>query len=81
MDGGITEGRTMSSKTEQAIEAGRKITLSMIESDLISGNCDALYFATEKQIVRLIDTGRIDEDFYSRWDQYQEDMRCMMSEI
>ena len=56
-----------------------RITLADIESDLNTGNWDALYFVTEKQIDRLIETGRIDEDFSSRHQDYAEEMRCLIA--
>jgi len=58
-------------RCESAIDAGRNITLSDIRTDLNSGNWDALYFASEAQI---------DEDFGSRYQDYQEELRCMLGE-
>lgn len=71
----------MTNRTETAIENGHKITEAMIAEDLNSGNWEALYFATEDQINSLIDSGKIDEDFYSRHQDYREEMRCMMAEL
>jgi len=42
---------------------------------------DYLYFAAEQQIVKLIDQGELNEDDYARWDNAQEEMRCMMAEF
>jgi hypothetical protein len=68
------------SKTEQRISEGKKATLETIEADLNSGDWDALYYATEEQIKSLIDSGRISEDFFSRHQDYQEEMRVMMNQ-
>ena len=67
--------------TEDRINAGLKPTLKSIHADINAGNWDALYFATENQINTLIDKRGLDEDFYSRWDAYQEDMRVMQAEF
>ena len=69
------------SKTEQRINEGKKVTLEVIETDLNSGNWDALYYATEEQISKLIDSGRICEDFFSRHQDYQEEMRQLMNQV
>ena len=66
--------------TEQRISEGQKATLQSIATDLNNGDWDALYYATEEQIKSLIDSGRISEDFYSRYDDYQEEMRVMMNQ-
>ncbi len=71
----------MTNLVETKIEQRKRITLVDIETDLNSGNWDALYFAKEKQIDSLIRQGRISEDFMARHDNYQEDMRCMLAEI
>jgi len=70
----------MTNLVEQLIEQQKPITLVAIATDLNSGNWEALYFATEKQIDKLIDTNRIDEDFGSRHQDYQEEMRCLRAE-
>lgn len=69
------------SLTDAKIEAGKKITLDDIKTDLNNGLWDALYYATEEQISTLIGRGDIDEDFFSRHQNYQEEMRVMMAEI
>lgn len=69
------------SLTDAKIEAGKKITLDDIKTDLNNGQWDALYYATEEQISTLIDRGDIEEDFFSRHQNYQEEMRVMMAEI
>lgn len=71
----------MTNHVETAIDNGHAIQLGDIEADLNSGNWDALYFATESQISKLIEAGRIDEDFASRHQEYREEMRCMMEEL
>jgi hypothetical protein len=68
------------SKVEQLVENSKPVTLDAIESDLNNNCWDALYFATEEQISSLIDSGKIDEDFYSRHQDYQEEMRCLRAE-
>lgn len=69
------------SLTDAKVEAGKKITLDDIKTDLNNGQWDALYYATEEQISTLIDRGDICEDFFSRHQDYQEEMRVMMAEI
>jgi len=71
----------MTNFVEQAIESGKKVTLSAIESDLNTSNWNALYFATDCQINKLIESGKIDEDFFCRYQDYQEEMRVMMNEF
>jgi hypothetical protein len=65
-------------RTEDKINAGKKINLSDIADDLNAGHWDALYYATELQINKLIDANRIDEDFAARHWDYAEEMHCMM---
>jgi hypothetical protein len=62
--------------TEARIEDGKKATLKSIETDLKNDCWSALYYATEAQIQTLIDQERICEDFASRHQDYQEEMRC-----
>lgn len=58
------------------------MNLKQIKQQLNSNDWgDALYLATEEQIVKLIDRGEIDEDFHSRHQDAQEELRCMMSEF
>ncbi len=67
--------------TTERIEAGLKPTLMSIEYDLNeSDDWECLYFASEEQIDKLINQGRIDEDFGSRHQNYQEELRCMLNE-
>ena len=68
------------SMTETQIDNGQPVTLDAIAADLNGGEWDALYYATEEQIVALIDAGRISEDFFSRHQDYQEEMRVMMNQ-
>lgn len=63
------------------IEQGQSFTLDDIANDLNSGNDEPLYFADEAQIDTLIRQGRIDEDFSSRYQDFQEEMRCMQAEF
>ena len=56
------------------------LTLNKIVHDLtVAHNWECLYLASEEQICKLIDQGKIDEDFFSRHQDYQEEMRCMMN--
>jgi len=56
-----------------------KVRLTDIEVDLKAGEHDALYYATEKQINMLIGHGHISEDFCGLYQDYQEEMRCMLN--
>ena len=66
--------------TEERIEKGQSVTLESIEADIKNDCWNALYYATEEQISKLIDQGRISEDFFSRHQDYQEEMRCLHAE-
>ena len=58
-------------------------TLKEIANDINQNGPDAeaLYLATEQQIAKLIDSGKISEDAFS-WSQTRlEEMRCMMAEF
>jgi hypothetical protein len=70
----------MSNIVETKIENNQKITLTDIAADLNSGNWDALYFASEEQIDKLILLGKIDEDFSSRHFDYQEEMSFLRAD-
>ena len=67
--------------TETQIDNGQPVTLDAIAADLNGGEWDARYYATEEQIVALIDAGRICEDFFSRHQDHQEEMRVMMNQV
>jgi len=67
--------------TETQISNGQRVTLNAIETDLNAGKWDALYFAKEEQILALINANRICEDFLSRHQDYQEEMRVMMGQL
>ena len=67
--------------TDKRISEGKKATLDSIATDLTNGDWDALYYATEEQISKLIDSGRICEDFLSRHQDYQEEMRVLMNQV
>lgn len=67
--------------TEQRLSEGKKATLESIATDLNNGDWDALYYATEQQVISLIDSGRISEDFFSHHQNYQEEMRVMMNQV
>lgn len=69
----------MKNHTEDLIESGKKATLTSILEDIKADNWNCLYFATEAQICKLIDQGSIDEDFHSRHQNHQEEMRVMVS--
>ena len=68
------------SMTETLVENTKPITLDAIAVSK-RWRWDALYYATEEQIVALIDAGRICEDFFSRHQDYQEEMRVMMNQV
>jgi len=61
-------------KTEQKIWHGKTPTLSDVADDLNAGHYDALYWATYKQMEKLVDQKRIDEDLLWRHDDYQTEM-------
>jgi hypothetical protein len=67
--------------TIKLIEQGKKATLESIELDVKSGDLECLYFASEKQINALVSKGKIDNDYYSIHQDYQEEMRCMTAEF
>ncbi len=67
--------------TEKRIEEGKSVTLESIETDLNNDCWNALYYATYEQISTLIQQNRISEDFSSRHDNYQEEMRCLKAEF
>ncbi len=67
--------------TTNKIDGGKNPTLLDIETDLINGEWEALYFATEQQIHSLIEQGRIDDGFYSHHQDYQEELRMMCASI
>ncbi len=69
------------SKVNQQVENRQRVTLAAIESDLNNDSWDALYFATEEQISTLIRQGKISEDFSSRHQDYQEEMRVLKAEF
>ena len=66
---------------QQQIEESVKVSTSAVLEALNEGEWDVLYFAKEEMITELIDEGRIDEDFGTRYQVYQEEMRSMMSEF
>tara|TARA_Y100001936_G_C16054295_1_gene659910 strand:+ start:1688 stop:1927 length:240 start_codon:yes stop_codon:yes gene_type:complete len=65
------------SLVSQQVENGQKVTLEAIETDLNNDQWDALYFASEEQISKLISEGRICEDFSFRYENYQEELRVI----
>jgi HEPN domain-containing protein len=69
------------SKVEKLVENKKKVTEAAIEFDLNNDHWDALYFASEQQIQNLIQKGRIDEDFSSRHQTYQEELRVLENEM
>lgn len=68
-------------RTEDKIISGKKINLTDIADDLNEGNWDALYYATEAQVHKLIDANRIDEDFASRHQEYAEEMNYLTRQL
>jgi hypothetical protein len=66
---------------QQQIEEKKPVSSSAIVEALKEGEWDVLYFAKEAQIDKLIEQGRIDEDFSSRKQDFDEEMRAMMSEF
>jgi len=55
------------------------MTLTTIVKQINAGNTECLYLATQQQIDGLISSGRIDEDFAAKYDEAQEEMRCLMA--
>lgn len=66
--------------TCERIEEGLKPTLASILNDIKNDDWSCLYFASDIQIGKLINSGKICEDFFSRHQNYQEEMRCMFAE-
>jgi len=56
------------------------MNIKEIASRLNNGDWEPLYSATQKQIDTLINQGKIDEEFFTRHQDYQEEMRCMMGD-
>jgi len=56
------------------------MNIKEIASRLNNGDWEPLYFATQKQIDTLINQGKIDEEFFTRHQDYQEEVRCMMGD-
>ena len=67
-------------KYQELIKSGKKVTLGSIVDALDAGEYDVLYFSSEAQIARLIDAGKIDEDYSSLHFMYLEEMAFMMGE-
>tara|TARA_B100001094_G_C17711357_1_gene567501 strand:- start:301 stop:489 length:189 start_codon:yes stop_codon:yes gene_type:complete len=57
------------------------MNMKEITKKLNSGDWEPLYFATEKQIITLIDQNKIDGDFYSRYQVYQQEMSYLLDEV
>lgn len=70
----------MISICETMIGEGRKVTLQALRDDLSAGVMDALYYASESQILTLIERGQISEDYHAHHQTYQEEMRCLMAD-
>ena len=66
---------------EVLVENRKKVTQKAIVADIQNGNYNCLYFASEQQISKLIDTGKISEDIDSVWQDYQEELRVIKSEF
>ena len=56
-------------------------TREALAADLNNGDLTSLYFASEDQILALINTNRISEDFLARHQDYQEEMRVLMNQL
>ena len=69
------------SMTETQIENGQRVTLNAIAADLNNDDLTALYFASEDQILALINANRISEDFLARHQDYQEEMRVLINQL
>jgi len=69
------------SMTETQIENGQRVTLNAIAADLNNDDLTALYFASEDQILALINANRISDDFLARHQDYQEEMRVLMNQL
>ena len=57
------------------------MNIKEIASRLNNGDWEPLYSATQKQIDTLINQGKIDEDFFTRHQDYQEEMSCVVSDV
>ena len=71
----------MTSKCETLIEQGRAVTIQAVRDDLNAGEMSALYYASEDQILSLIESGAISEDYLSHHQTYQEEARCLMADV
>ena len=67
-------------KTSTQVQNRQRVTLGAIAEDLNDGDWEALYYATEDQIISLINANRISEDFLARWQDYDEEMRSLMQQ-
>jgi len=56
------------------------MNIKEIASRLNNGDWEPLYSATQKQIDTLINQGKIDEEFFTRHQDYQEEVSCMMGD-
>jgi|TARA_R100001079_G_scaffold62377_1_gene32176 hypothetical protein len=68
-------------KTSTQVEKRQRVTLDAIAEDLNDGDWEALYYATEDQILSLINANRISEDFLARHQDYQEEMRVLIRNL
>lgn len=57
------------------------MTNKEIKSLIISDKPMALALMTEKQCLKFIDNGVLDSDDYARWDNAQEEMRCLIAAL
>ena len=67
-------------KTSTQVQNRQRVTLGAIAEDLNDGDWEALYYATEDQIISLINANRISEDFLARHQDYQEEMRSLIQQ-
>ena len=66
--------------TEQRASLGLKPTLQSIKLDLDNNNATCLYYASEEQINKLITQNKIDSDYQSIHEDYQEEVRVLIAE-
>lgn len=66
---------------EQLVKECKKITLKAIVADIAASDYQCLYYASEEQIDKLIDQGKISEDISSIYQDYQEELRVMVNEF
>lgn len=66
---------------QQQIEDGVKISRSAVKEAILEREYDVLYFALESQIGDLVSSEEVSEDISSMYQNYQEEMRCLMDQL